>query len=124
MSVQLVVASVTQTGDISHIVGALALCRDIALLIFFDNGFDRTQLEELCRRAAGYTLPSSGRVNFVQITSPPAPRDAHKNTYNILKHSRDLSQLRPVDQNVVSGALGSEWNAFRASLKELTLSCL
>jgi hypothetical protein len=84
--IKLIVASVTQTGDVPHIAGALALRPNINALVLYDDGVDITQLNALYQRAATV----NDRVHFLPI-SPSQVQEPHKTLYNALKTYNNLN---------------------------------
>ena len=107
--IRLLVASVTQTGDIAHIAGALALSSDINALILHDANVDVTLLRALYQRAA----TTNERVDFLPI-SPSQVQEPQKTLYNALKFCDDLKTLDPVKTKTFKDVLGDvAYTAFR-----------
>ena len=90
---KLIVASETQTGDIPHIAGALALYPQIHALVLYDENVDIKLLEALYQRAATIAPSSSNdRVHFQSI-SPSLVREPQKKLYMALKTCNNLYKI-------------------------------
>ena len=112
--IKLIVASVTQTGDIPHIAGALALRPKINALVLYDAGVDITLLNALYQRAATVAPNSrNDRVHFLPI-SPSQVQEPQKTLYNTLKTCNNLLNPTTAQTNTFKAVLGDvAYTAFK-----------
>ena len=107
--IKLLVASVTQTGDIPHIAGALALRPKLNALVLYDAGVDIALLKELYQRAA--SIPKDGskdRVDFLSVPSSLEVQEPQKSLYNTLKTCNNLFTPTAKQTDTFKTVLGND----------------